>query len=95
MPNGGDLKAAGLVERPDHKRTDFLAVRITDTGVGIKKENLSRIFDRYYTTKDTGTGLGLSVVDRIITAHGGTLRVDSHEGRGTTFTVYFPSTALN
>jgi two-component system sensor histidine kinase AtoS len=65
-------------------------VRVIDTGVGIKKENLAKIFDRYYTSKDTGTGLGLAVVERIISAHNGTLHVASEPGKGTTFTVYFP-----
>ncbi len=90
MPNGGTLTVHGLVERPEHKKTDYLALRISDTGVGIKKENLSKIFDRYYTTKETGTGLGLAVVERIISAHNGTLKVDSIEGKGTTFTLYLP-----
>jgi K+-sensing histidine kinase KdpD/CheY-like chemotaxis protein len=93
MPNGGTLTVQGLLERPDHKRIDYLTIKISDTGVGIKKENLSRIFDRYYTTKDTGTGLGLSVVERIIASHEGTLKVDSKEGKGTTFSVYLPQPA--
>ena len=90
MPDGGELTVTGIIERPDHKKTDYLAVKISDTGVGIKKEKLSRIFERYYTTKETGTGLGLAVVERIISAHNGTLKVDSTEGQGTTFTLYFP-----
>ncbi|MCM2272268.1 MAG: response regulator [candidate division Zixibacteria bacterium] len=90
MPTGGNLFVRGLVERPYHKKHDYLAVQVIDTGVGIKKESLSRIFDRYFTTKETGTGLGLSVVERIISAHSGTLKVDSVEGKGTTFTVYLP-----
>jgi signal transduction histidine kinase/DNA-binding response OmpR family regulator len=90
MPDGGTLSAHGLVERPEHKKNDYLAVRIRDTGVGIKKENLSKIFDRYYTTKSSGTGLGLAVVERIISAHNGTLKVESTEGAGTTFTLYLP-----
>ena len=90
MPDGGELSVTGIIERPDHKKADYLAVKIADTGVGIKKEKLSRIFERYYTTKDTGTGLGLAVVERIISAHNGTLKVDSTEGKGTTFTLYFP-----
>jgi signal transduction histidine kinase/FixJ family two-component response regulator/putative methionine-R-sulfoxide reductase with GAF domain len=90
MPQGGSLQVHGLIERPPHKKHDYLTVRVVDTGVGIKKESLARIFDRYFTTKETGTGLGLSVVERIISAHGGTLRVESIEGKGTTFTVYLP-----
>lgn len=89
MPDGGSLTVRGLIERPDHKKQDYLAIRVTDTGVGIKKENLSKIFDRYYTTKETGTGLGLPVVERIVSAHGGTLKVESKAGEGTSFTVYF------
>ena len=90
MSSGGTLSVHGLVERPHHKKHDYLTVRVIDTGCGIKKESLPRIFDRYFTTKETGTGLGLSVVERIISAHGGTLKVDSVEGKGTTFTVYLP-----
>jgi len=90
MPDGGTLSVQGLVEKPAHKKTDFLALRISDSGLGIKKENLTKIFDRYYTTKETGTGLGLAVVERIISAHGGTLNVESTEGTGTTFTLYLP-----
>jgi len=90
MPKGGTLSVKGLIERPDHKKIDYLALKVTDTGVGIKKENIPRIFDRYYTSKETGTGLGLAVVERILSAHNGTLSVRSTEGKGATFTLYFP-----
>ncbi|MDH4158366.1 MAG: response regulator [candidate division Zixibacteria bacterium] len=90
MPEGGKLSVEGCIEKPDHKKVDYLAVKISDTGTGIKKENLSKIFDRYYTTKETGTGLGLAVVERIISAHNGTLSVVSADGAGTTFKLYFP-----
>ena len=86
----GRLEVRGLLEKPPHKKESYLAVRVTDNGIGIKKENLSRIFDRYYTSKESGTGLGLAVVERIISTHAGTLHVDSTEGKGTSFTVYFP-----
>jgi len=90
MPDGGVLTIKGLVEKPEHKKEYYLAVRISDTGVGIPKDNLFKIFQRYFTTKDSGTGLGLSVVERIMSAHDGTLAVQSSEGQGTTFTLYFP-----
>lgn len=90
MPEGGQLSVHGLIEKPGHKKQNYLALRISDNGVGIKKENLSKIFDRYYTSKETGTGLGLAVVERIISAHSGTLTVKSTEGKGTDFTLYFP-----
>ncbi len=90
MPDGGKLSVSGLIEKPDHKKQEYLALKIADTGVGIKREHLSRVFDRYYTTKETGTGLGLAVVERIISAHSGTLAVTSEEGQGTVFTLYLP-----
>jgi len=90
MPGGGTLSVEGIIEHPKHRREEYLALKVIDSGVGIRKEDLSRIFDRYYTTKETGTGLGLAVVERIISAHNGTLTVESVEGKGTTFTVYIP-----
>jgi signal transduction histidine kinase len=93
MPNGGTLTIKGLIERPEHKDTDYLAIKVIDTGHGIKFEHLSRVFDRYFTTKDTGTGLGLAVVDRIVSAHHGLVRVESMAGDGACFSVYFPITA--
>lgn len=90
LNNDGRISVIGDIGRPSFKKTDYLAIGVADNGVGIKKEHLSRIFDRYYTTKETGTGLGLAVVERIMAAHGGTLTVDSVEGEGTNFTMYFP-----
>jgi two-component system sensor histidine kinase HydH len=90
MPDGGSLSVTGAVGKPEHKEETYLALKITDTGPGISKEHLSSVFDRYFTTKETGTGLGLAVVERIVSAHSGTLSVTSEEGRGTTFTLYFP-----
>jgi signal transduction histidine kinase/FixJ family two-component response regulator/putative methionine-R-sulfoxide reductase with GAF domain len=88
--DNGSLTVKGLIEQPAHKKEKYLALRISDTGKGISKDNLSRIFERYYTTKDTGTGLGLSVVERIVSAHSGTISVESEPGHGTCFTLYFP-----
>ena len=90
MPEGGKLVVLGCVEKPNHKQDNYLAIKISDTGCGISTENLPRVFDRYFTTKETGTGLGLAVVERIVSAHNGTLAVESVEGQGSTFTVYFP-----
>ncbi|MBN2159153.1 MAG: cache domain-containing protein [Spirochaetes bacterium] len=69
-----------------------IIVTVSDTGSGIKKDNLTKIFDPFFTTKDTGkgTGLGLSVTYGIVQRHNGTIRVDSEEGVGTTFTIEFP-----
>ncbi|MFH2037693.1 MAG: response regulator [Candidatus Zixiibacteriota bacterium] len=90
MEPGGILKVSGKIGHPSFKKKNFLAITVTDDGIGIKKENLTRIFDRYYTSKESGTGLGLVVVERIISAHGGTLEVESEYGRGTDFKLYFP-----
>lgn len=89
MNDGGALKVTGKIGRPSFKNKDYLSIIVSDTGHGIKQENLAKIFDRYYTTKDTGTGLGLVVVERIIAAHGGTLEVESEFGKGTDFILYF------
>jgi signal transduction histidine kinase len=71
----------------------LVRVRITDTGSGIKKEDLENIFDPFFTTKapDKGTGLGLSISLKIVESLGGEIRVESEVGKGTTFEVYFPA----
>jgi len=71
---------------------DRVAIRIADTGCGIPEENLSRIRDPFFTTKEvgTGTGLGLSIVDEIIRSHHGELQVESVVGKGSAFTVILP-----
>jgi signal transduction histidine kinase len=67
-------------------------IEIADTGSGISEENLSKIFEPYFSTKETGTGLGLAIVQKIIEAHNGSIDVDSKEGEGTKFTVKLPRT---
>src|SRR5690606_7526580 len=71
---------------------DHVEIRFADTGCGIPEENLARIRDPFFTTKEvgTGTGLGLSIVDEIIRSHGGELLVESQVGKGSTFTVVLP-----
>ncbi len=65
-------------------------IRFADNGPGISKEYQNRIFEPFFTTKDEGTGLGLTVSYRIIQNHGGTILIDSEEGRGTTFRILLP-----
>jgi len=85
MPNGGTLRLASAAA--PNKRVEL---RVEDTGVGIPPEDLGRIFDLYFTTKDHGTGIGLSMVYRIIQMHDGEIEVQSTPGRGTTFKVLLP-----
>jgi signal transduction histidine kinase len=70
---------------------DRVRFAVTDTGRGMTKQELDRAFDDFYTTKPAGTGLGLSVVRRILTDLGGSVRAETAPGKGTTFTVEIPS----
>ncbi len=63
---------------------------VADNGGGIPEEQINRIFEPFYTTKKTGTGLGLMIVQRIVRAHGGRIDLESHVGRGTTFRIWLP-----
>ena len=69
----------------------ILRIQVVDSGAGIPEEHLPRIFEPFYTVRDGGTGLGLSVSHSIVARHGGTLTVDSKIGRGTTFTIELPA----
>jgi two-component system NtrC family sensor kinase len=90
MPGGGTLRVATL-------NGDRVSVSVSDTGSGIAPEHIQRIYDPFFTTKNSphegqprGTGLGLSVTYGIIQEHAGKIRVESHPGAGTTFTLDFP-----
>jgi signal transduction histidine kinase len=85
MPNGGTLKLS--CHAAARRRVQ---ITVEDTGVGIPPENLGKIFDLYFTTKDTGTGIGLSMVYRIVQLHDGEVEVESTPGRGTRFRLIFP-----
>jgi two-component system sensor histidine kinase HydH len=69
----------------------FVRVEVRDTGVGIAPQDLGRIFDPYFTTKPSGAGLGLAIVQKIVDAHGGEIRVESTPGQGTTVTILLPA----
>jgi signal transduction histidine kinase len=100
MPNGGTLAVRGeniSISAQDTypmQEGDYLRISFRDTGAGIPAENLAKIFDPYYSTKDTysqkGLGLGLAVCYSIIKRHGGLVTVESQVGEGTTFYIYLP-----
>ena len=100
MPEGGSLTIAtslvtevpAQLNESDAVPTQYAQLQITDTGIGIPKENQARIFEPFFTTKDIGkgSGLGLSVVHGIMQQHHGIIRVSSQLGAGTTFTLLFP-----
>ena len=76
------------------KPGDYIEIKVSDTGVGISPEIINSIFEPYFTTKGPGqgTGMGLAMVHGIVESYGGTIRVDSKLGKGTTFIMYLPST---
>ena len=85
MPNGGTLDISLLTTNEGN-----LEIKVSDTGVGIPEDKIDDIFQPYYSTKPTGTGIGLAVVDNIIATHGGTITVKSILGKGTTFIITLP-----
>ena len=74
---------------------ESIEISVSDTGEGISEDNIVKIFDPFYTTKDSGNGLGLAITHGIIEQHNGTIDVDSKLGRGTTFRITLPLTASN
>ena len=88
MPDGGVCRIAAASCKTDGK--EWVEISVRDTGVGIKKEDLPRLFEPFYTTKPTGSGLGLAIAYRIIQDHAGTIQVSSVPGDGTTVLMTFP-----
>jgi len=105
MPNGGivEIKAENVIINEEDdlplKEGKYVKISIDDNGIGIAKENLSKIFDPYFTTKQMGTqkgtGLGLAICHSIIKNHDGYITVESQVGVGTTFYIYLPSCLSN
>lgn len=83
-PKGGTITVRA------YKNEREAILEINDTGKGIPPEHLHRIFDLYFTTKETGTGMGLSVSDRIVSEHGGRIEVESELGKSSKFTIFLP-----
>ena len=98
MPGGGTI-AVTVKNRIINSRNsigslpegEYVSVSVGDEGVGIPQNNLQKIFDPFYTTKQDGSGLGLATSHSIITRHGGHIEVESHVGEGSVFTFYLPA----
>jgi two-component system sensor histidine kinase HydH len=88
MADGGRLTITGAIETGDR-----VAIEIRDSGSGMSAEDLSQIFQPYFTTRAKGTGLGLAIVHKIIEAHQGTIKVRSALGQGTVFSITLPLTS--
>ncbi len=89
MPEGGVCRVSALRREVDGK--PWVEISVRDTGVGIKKEELARLFEPFYTTKPTGSGLGLAIAYRIVQDHAGTIEVASEPGNGATVVMKFPA----
>ena len=86
MPKGGHLSLKGHIPEGDH----WIKLSIQDSGIGIPPEDIGRLFDPFFSTKEGGVGLGLSIAHRIIDQHRGKIEVESTLGKGTLFTVWLP-----
>lgn len=84
MPDGGTLAVDA------NRHGAFLQLTVSDTGAGLSDADVSRIFDPYFTTKQTGTGLGLAIVSKIVEAHSGEIKVEYTGPNGTAFTILIP-----
>lgn len=85
-----DGGGGNIVIKLSNEAGERARVEVIDTGRGIAPEDISKVFEPYYSTKDTGTGLGLAIVRKAVEDHGGTVNVHSKQGSGTTFTIILP-----
>ncbi len=83
----------GVLTVATRKNGASVEIQVRDTGPGIAPDNLTRIFEPFFSTKERGTGLGLALTEQIVAEHGGRIAVDSTLGRGTTFTISLPAAA--
>ncbi|MHB8769676.1 MAG: two-component system sensor histidine kinase NtrB [Syntrophales bacterium] len=93
MPEGGKVRIEA--ENVEYEGCDGTEVTIGDTGCGIKDQDQQRIFEPFYTTRDTGTGLGLTVVNRIVEVYRGRIRLHSEPGAGTEFRIWLPAEEID
>jgi len=92
MPKGGTLTVSTCPVNGGEKKTEIKEIQIIfeDMGIGIPKNNLSKIFNPFFSTRSDGTGLGLSITKNIVEQHGGRIEVESQVNVGTKFTITLP-----
>jgi len=90
MPDGGPIRVSTRLVPSQGQSPDMAQISVADSGVGISNRALKQVFDPFFSTKVSGSGLGLAVTKRIIADHGGQIDVESQEGRGTTFVFCLP-----
>jgi PAS domain S-box-containing protein len=94
-PAGGDVQIAVLPNPSDAPADNLVGIRVTDNGIGMKPEQLDRVFERFYRADNSGkilgTGLGMSIVNEIVELHGGRVEIRSEPGVGTAVTLWLPS----
>lgn len=97
MPDGGGLTISveSQATGADSAQPVWLRIAVSDTGTGIRDEDLQRLFEPFFTTKATGSGLGLTILRGTIERHGGSVNVDSRVGAGTTFSLRLPASSAN
>ena len=84
------MKTGGILHIRSWQNELYLSVSFTDTGGGISQEQMSKLFQPYFTTKSSGSGLGLLIVRRIVREHGGEIEIESNEGKGVRVTIHLP-----
>jgi signal transduction histidine kinase len=85
MEGGGRLAIQAEIDR-----RDWVKVTVSDTGKGIPKEEIEKVFDYSYTTREKGLGLGLPIAHKVIEEHGGKITIESQVRKGTTISIYLP-----
>lgn len=92
MDKGGELKiSTRVIKKNDREDSrDFVQINFTDTGIGISQNIKKKIFDHFFSTKESGTGLGLAVVNRVVKTHEGFIALESEQGKGSTFSIHLP-----